>query len=151
MKHSFLYRRLTSAKDDMRLFIKAASSATSEDAQVFYDLFQTQSWATMMTFAQESARESVFISFSTTNSFLRILKRRLRYLNPWIQIWTSCPMIFGSRSNKWKRWTHLVQGRVEARGRARASESARTVPLRTRTEALIAKCVCYHWEPADVR
>ena len=135
----------------MRLFIKAASSATSEDAQVFYDLFQTQSWATMMTFAQESARESIFIFFSTSNSLLLFLKRRLRYLSPWTQTWTSCPMTFASRSNKWKRWTRLVQERVEARGRARASESARTVPSRTRTEALIAKCVCYHWGVADVR
>ncbi|KAL5535116.1 NPL4 [Sanghuangporus sanghuang] len=41
--------------NDMKLLVRAASSAGSEDQQVFYELFRTSSWETLMTFARENA------------------------------------------------------------------------------------------------
>ena len=140
----------------MRLFIKAASSAsTSESTQVFYDLFQTQSWATMMTFAQESARKSLFQKGNTSRSFslftsLSFKPRRLPP-NLWTLIWTSCRRTFVSRFGKWKGWSRRrVQGRAETevQDRALALGFARIARLRTRTEARIVKCVCYRWVAA---
>ena len=133
---------LNKRQDDKKLLIQAASSGSSGDPKLFYELFRTPSWETLMTFTRENARTYYFFFYLEKRMLMIFNEQRVKHLfkKAWTRRWTICRKTSATRSPQWRPSPLALPPPLVHK----ISAYARIVRLRTRVVGQTVKCVVFH-------